>query len=73
MKKEFEIKNLIELQTVADELIILMKEHKIFLFFGEMGSGKTTLIGDLCKKIGIERHSSPTYGCLLYTSPSPRD
>lgn len=64
LKKVFEIKNLIELQTVADELIILMKEYKIFLFFGEMGSGKTTLIGQLCKKIGIERHSSPTYGII---------
>ena len=36
-----------------------------------MGSGKTTLIGELCKRIGINRHSSPTYGIINnYLSPN---
>ena len=70
MKKVFEITNLQELQTVADELINQMKENKIFLFYGEMGSGKTTLIGKLCNMIGVNRYSSPTYGIINnYLSP----
>ena len=64
MKKEFEIKNLIELQTVADELIILMKEHKIFLFFGEMGSGKTTLISSIASILGVQDANSPTFSII---------
>ena len=48
-----------------------MKDQKIFLFYGEMGSGKTTLIGDVCKQIGITHHSSPTYGIINnYLSPT---
>jgi tRNA threonylcarbamoyladenosine biosynthesis protein TsaE len=71
LKKVFEINNIQELQTVADELINQMKENKIFLFYGEMGSGKTTLIGELCKRIGINRYSSPTYGIINnYLSPN---
>ena len=41
-----------------------MKENKIFLFYGDMGSGKTTLIGEVCKGIGVDHHSSPTYGII---------
>ena len=58
------------MSILADDLIKLMKDQKIFLFYGEMGSGKTTLIGELCKKIGITHHSSPTYAIINnYLSP----
>ena len=38
---------------------------KIFLFNGPMGSGKTTLIKELCKILGSKDHfSSPTYSIV---------
>ena len=64
MKKEFQIESLSELKLVSSEIIKLMKNQKIFLLYGDMGSGKTTLIGELCKQIGITGHSSPTYGII---------
>ena len=71
MKTSFKINNLSELKTISLEIINLMKENKIFLFYGDMGSGKTTLIGDVCKAIGIDNPSSPTYGIInQYLSPN---
>ena len=74
MKKEFQIESLNELKLVSSEILKLMKNQKIFLLYGDMGSGKTTLVGELCKQIGITDHSSPTYGIINhYLSPSYGD
>tara|TARA_Y100000589_G_scaffold330936_1_gene382274 strand:- start:6696 stop:7112 length:417 start_codon:yes stop_codon:yes gene_type:complete len=71
LKTSFKINTLSELKTISLEIINLMKENKIFLFYGDMGSGKTTLIGEVCKAIGIDHHSSPTYGIInQYLSPN---
>ena len=42
--KSFIIKQLSELNKVSKEIIELTKFYNLFLFEGEMGSGKTTLI-----------------------------
>ena len=42
---------------------------EIIGFLGPNGSGKSTLSHTLCGKDGYE----VTNGCLLYTSPRPRD
>jgi len=40
-------------------------EHKTILFYGEMGVGKTTLIKELAKKIGVtDTLSSPTFSIV---------
>jgi len=71
LKKTFLIKDISELSTVSSEIIKLMKEKNIFLFYGDMGSGKTTLIGQICKTMGINHYSSPTYGIInQYLSPT---
>ncbi|WP_299052706.1 tRNA (adenosine(37)-N6)-threonylcarbamoyltransferase complex ATPase subunit type 1 TsaE [uncultured Polaribacter sp.] len=45
--------------------IISKKEHKTLLFFGEMGVGKTTLIKEICKQLGVlDRISSPTFSLV---------
>jgi tRNA threonylcarbamoyladenosine biosynthesis protein TsaE len=39
--------------------------EKIFLFSGEMGAGKTTLIKSLCLELGmVDNVSSPTYSIV---------
>ncbi len=41
------------------------KDVRIFAFYGELGAGKTTLIKEFCKLLGVdERVSSPTFGIL---------
>ena len=52
------------LTAVAAE-ILKFSDHKIFLFYGEMGMGKTTLIKELAKQLGVEQEaSSPTFSLV---------
>ncbi|MCB9195789.1 MAG: tRNA (adenosine(37)-N6)-threonylcarbamoyltransferase complex ATPase subunit type 1 TsaE [Flavobacteriales bacterium] len=60
----FSISSPIELQPIAKELIALMNEHSVFVFEGEMGAGKTTLVGEICRQLGIRDFSSPTYSIV---------
>lgn len=42
-----------------------VKEAKVFLFYGEMGAGKTTIIEALCAAKGVkERMGSPTFSII---------
>ena len=51
----------------VDDVNMHIKKGAIYGFIGRNGAGKTT-----CLKM-ISGLSTPSYGCLLYTSPSPRD
>jgi tRNA threonylcarbamoyladenosine biosynthesis protein TsaE len=56
--------SLSELNDVAKE-IIHNSNHKILLFYGSMGVGKTTLIKEICKELGIDGvTSSPTFSLV---------
>jgi tRNA threonylcarbamoyladenosine biosynthesis protein TsaE len=51
-----------EISGAADWVISTAGEVKTWLFVGEMGSGKTTLIKTICQALGAEGDfSSPTY------------
>lgn len=53
-----------QIQEVAEQ-IIASNPNKIILFNGEMGVGKTTLIKQLCKSLGItDATSSPTFSLV---------
>ena len=57
-----EIHNLSELDKVVEVLLLKKKNFRHFLFNAPMGAGKTTLIKELCKVLGVEDLvSSPTY------------
>jgi len=59
-----------QIQEVAEQ-ILASNPKKIILFNGEMGVGKTTLIKQLCKSLGVEdATSSPTFSLVneYYTS-----
>ncbi|CAM1348188.1 tRNA (adenosine(37)-N6)-threonylcarbamoyltransferase complex ATPase subunit type 1 TsaE [Tenacibaculum crassostreae] len=56
--------SLSELRTIAEE-VLATASHKILLFYGEMGIGKTTLIKELCNVLGVEDvASSPTFSLV---------
>lgn len=53
------------IQEAARWLIEHLRNEKIWCFSGEMGAGKTTLIAEVCKQLGIiDSVSSPTYGLV---------
>jgi len=61
MKRVFALE---EIQTVAHE-IVQQNPHKVILFYGEMGAGKTTLIKALARALGVQgATSSPTFSLV---------
>ena len=65
MKNQFEIKELNELGKAAQFIAELTNEFSHFCFDAEMGAGKTTLINEVCKELGVAEHtSSPTYSIV---------
>jgi len=61
MTKTFTIKDLPEIAR----LLLKNSSSKTFLFYGEMGSGKTTMIKELAKIIGVtDVLNSPTYSIV---------
>lgn len=57
--------SLVELERAAGELLALSANRKIWLFYGEMGAGKTTLIKALARHLGVqEPMSSPTFSLV---------
>ena len=62
---DFKVHHLDDLPEVAEKLIANFPTSRIFLFFGEMGAGKTTFIQSLCSGLGVQdKVSSPTYSIV---------
>ncbi len=54
-----------QLPAIASEILSLAKDSRIFLFYGDMGAGKTTLIKSLCECLGTtETVTSPTFSIV---------
>ena len=65
MEKEFVVEHLSELPDVASKILDCFEDKKVVAFKGEMGVGKTTLIKELCKKLGVaELTQSPTFSVV---------
>ena len=66
------VKSLSELPQTAKSILEFAKDKKIFCFYGELGAGKTTLIKEICKQLGVnDEGSSPTFSLINeYRTPS---
>ena len=54
-----------EIDSAASQLISLAGREKIWVFQGQMGAGKTTLVKALSKSLGVQDEvSSPTFGIV---------
>ncbi|MBO5863536.1 MAG: tRNA (adenosine(37)-N6)-threonylcarbamoyltransferase complex ATPase subunit type 1 TsaE [Paludibacteraceae bacterium] len=59
------IDSLDKIKDTAKEFVSIMGEHKVFVFYGSMGAGKTTFITALCKELGVtDVISSPTFAIV---------
>lgn len=66
------VNSLNDLPQAAATIIETTGASKVLLFFAEMGSGKTTLIKEICKQLGSnDNFSSPTYSIVNeYSTPT---
>lgn len=54
-----------DLATAARKVLEAGGDNRIYLFYGEMGAGKTTLIKAICKELGItDEVTSPTFSIV---------
>lgn len=62
---EFELKDVKNIDSLAQDILKHFPDERIFLFFGKMGAGKTTLINALCRALEIaDTPSSPTFSIV---------
>jgi tRNA threonylcarbamoyladenosine biosynthesis protein TsaE len=64
--KTITIASVEDLPRAAKEFAALMDDRTVYAFSGEMGAGKTTFIGALCKELGVEDDfaGSPTFSII---------
>lgn len=56
---------LAQLPEATNKLLQVASVVKVWIFNGDMGAGKTTLIKELCKRLGvIDSMSSPTFSIV---------
>lgn len=72
--EQITIKNISALSDAASELIDQIGDRKVVAFYGEMGAGKTTLISEICRQLGInEKVCSPSFAIVnVYKSQECR-
>lgn len=64
-KQTLYIRNLYSLPEAAGEFLDKNEDGRIFAFFGDLGSGKTTFIKALCNELDvIDIVSSPTFSLI---------
>ena len=63
--KQFKISNVEALSEVSDYLLSMRDEADVIAFYGAMGAGKTTLIKNLCHRMGVtDEVNSPTFAIV---------
>lgn len=68
------IPDLSSIDDAARELIETFPDSRVFAFYGEMGSGKTTLIKALCRVLQVtDVTSSPSFGLIYEYKTSGSD
>ena len=63
--KEFHINSVEQLSEVSEYLLSIRNDADIIAFYGAMGAGKTTLIKNLCHRMGVtDEVNSPTFAIV---------
>ena len=63
--KQIEILSKKFLKQAAKDFLNFQKENKFFVFYGDLGSGKTTFIQALCKELKvIDNVTSPSFSII---------
>ena len=71
MEKVYRVKDLSQLDEVANDLLSVFSSGRVFALEGQMGAGKTTFAKSLCKALDCKDNvCSPTFAIVnVYLSP----
>lgn len=59
------VKDISDLPQAAEKLLRMLRPDGVAAFYGEMGAGKTTLIRELCARLGVQDNvNSPTFSIV---------
>lgn len=60
-----------EIPALATRLVTTLGRNRTYALLGELGAGKTTLVAEMCRQLGVtEPTSSPTFSIVnQYESP----
>lgn len=62
---EIIVKSVNDLPAAAEKFCNSIANNRIFLFYGEMGAGKTTFIKEICKYLDVQQEvTSPTFAIV---------
>jgi tRNA threonylcarbamoyladenosine biosynthesis protein TsaE len=62
---EMVVNSIDDLPKAADLFCSEIGNNKVFLFYGEMGAGKTSFIKEICAKLGVKQEvTSPTFAIV---------
>ena len=62
---EIIVKSINDLPAAAEKFCDSIANNRIFLFYGEMGAGKTTFIKEICKYLDVQQEvTSPTFAIV---------
>lgn len=65
LESSFILRDLSQLTNAVEWLLKAVDKNKLLAFYGELGAGKTTLIQELCKHLGVEQNvTSPTFALV---------
>lgn len=65
MEQTYICRSLSELKAIAEDILSKVSEPQVIALYGEMGSGKTTLIKEFCACLGtIDTVTSPTFSLV---------
>lgn len=65
MEKQVVIESESDLPELASQVLEKYSSTRVFIFFGNLGAGKTTFIKQLCTKLGVEGvMSSPSFSII---------
>ena len=62
---EILLSSIVDLPKAAEMFCDNIGNNRVFLFYGEMGAGKTTFIKEICKNLGVKQEvTSPTFAIV---------
>jgi len=65
MERVWKVNDIAGMATVAREILANCRSVKVICLHGDLGSGKTTLVQEICRRIGVDAPvQSPTFSIV---------